>query len=97
MVSVLRTSIDQEFLIGLQENRLMELIGLIIIVAFGLYAFGGLTRSNGSHSKGATSNVTADDDLNNDGPGFYLNKVDAMSHGAMFKMGDDDDGPGFYM
>ncbi len=37
---------------------------------------------------------TSDDDS---GPGFYLSKLDAMRHGAMFKLGRDKDGPGFYM
>jgi len=35
-------------------------------------------------------------DSESNGSGFYLNEVDAMAHGAMFQMGDDD-GPGFYL
>jgi len=36
-------------------------------------------------------------DSENSGSGFYLSEVDAMAHGAMFQMGDDDGGPGFYL
>jgi len=31
------------------------------------------------------------------GAGFYLNSTDAACNGALFQVGDDDDGPGFYI
>ncbi|MDF1688724.1 MAG: hypothetical protein P1U35_03860 [Cycloclasticus sp.] len=77
----------------------MELIFWTIGILIGISVVKSFLSKSTSNSESITqaNNSEADEDEEESGPGFYLNETDAMSHGAMFKMGDDDDGPGFYI
>jgi len=77
----------------------MEQIFWIIGILIAISVIKSIYSESTSNSESITqeNNSEADEYEEESGFGFYLNKIDAMSHGAMFKMGDDDDGPGFYM
>jgi hypothetical protein len=57
---------------------------------------GLFVTENEVHVNNAKFNMD-EDYASTGGVGFYMNRGDAMSHGAMSSMGGDNDGPGFYI
>lgn len=72
-------------------------LGFLILTPFVRGFMGGLTgQPDLTEQTFASSNVDSDDEI--EPFDFYINSVEAASHGALFKLsGDRDDGPGFYM